>query len=101
MGIVASEDVKDIMLVKALLTARDVLLEELHKISKAINEAIDTSDFESKMNNMNLMNFVVLANLFAIDDEVLGQGKLQNSLEVLAFISCNRVLLYVWSLYCF
>ncbi|CAI8599941.1 unnamed protein product [Vicia faba] len=78
---VASQDVKDIMIVRALLDSRNLLLEELHKISKAVNEAIDTSDFVSKMNDVNLINFVVRANEFAIDGDNLGQGKLQNGLE--------------------
>ncbi|KAK2392444.1 protein FAM135B [Trifolium repens] len=78
---VASQDVKDIVLVRALLTSRDLLLEELHKINKAVNEAIDTSDFVSNMNNADLLNFVVKANGFAVDGEGLGQGKPQNGLE--------------------
>ncbi|XP_039688079.1 protein FAM135A [Medicago truncatula] len=78
---VTSLDVKDIMLVRALLTSRDLLLEELHKMNKAIGEAIDTSDFVSKMNNADLINFAAQANGFAIDGEVLEQGKPQNGLE--------------------
>ncbi|GAU14295.1 hypothetical protein TSUD_308540 [Trifolium subterraneum] len=79
---VASQDVKDIVLVRALLASRDLLLEELHKINKAVNdnEAIDTSDFVSNMNNEDLINFVVKANGFPLDEE-LGQGKPQNGLE--------------------
>lgn len=96
---VASQDVKDITLVKALLTARDILLEELKKISKAVNEAIDISDFVSKMNNVNLINYVVQENRFAINDDVLGQGKPQNGLEVLVFISCYRVLHFLVCIY--
>lgn len=80
---VASQDVKDIMLVRALLDSRNLLLEDLRKINKAVNEAIDTSDFVSKMNDGNLINFVVRANDFAIDGDNLGQGKPQNGLEVL------------------
>ncbi|PNY12129.1 protein FAM135A [Trifolium pratense] len=77
---VASQDVKDIVLVRSLLTSRDLLLEELHKINKAVNEAIDTSDFVSNMNNADLINFVVKANGNALDEE-LGQGKPKNGLE--------------------
>ncbi|XP_012571425.1 uncharacterized protein [Cicer arietinum] len=78
---VASQDVQDIMIVKALLTSRDLLLEELYRISEAVNEVIDTSELVSKMNNTDLINFVVQANEFAIDGEVIGQGKTQNGVE--------------------
>ncbi|PHT98501.1 hypothetical protein BC332_32580 [Capsicum chinense] len=36
------------MLIKALSSARDILIEELQKISKAINQSIDFTDFTSK-----------------------------------------------------
>jgi hypothetical protein len=100
---VASQDVKDIVLVRALLTSRDLLLEELHKINKAVNEAIDTSDFVSNMNNADLLNFVVKANGFAVDGEGLGQGKPQNGLEVFALFHATEFYFFcfVWHLYCF
>ncbi|CAK9141540.1 unnamed protein product [Ilex paraguariensis] len=44
------------MLVKALLTARDVLFEELHKLSKAINETVDLSDFTSNFDESKLFD---------------------------------------------
>ncbi|KAK7311739.1 hypothetical protein RJT34_10059 [Clitoria ternatea] len=78
---VASLDIKNVILVKALLTARDVLLEDLQKISKAIGETLDISEFVSIMSNTKLLNLVLQANQFATDVEVLGQGKPQNDLE--------------------
>lgn len=100
---VTSLDVKDIMLVRALLTSRDLLLEELHKMNKAIGEAIDTSDFVSKMNNADLINFAAQANGFAIDGEVLEQGKPQNGLEVFALFHATELYLFFLFgiLYCF
>jgi hypothetical protein len=93
---VASQDVKDIVLVRALLTSRDLLLEELHKINKAVNEAIDTSDFVSNMNNADLLNFVVKANGFAVDGEGLGQGKPQNGLEVFALFHATEFYFFLF-----
>ncbi|WVZ19315.1 hypothetical protein V8G54_006637 [Vigna mungo] len=57
------------VLVKVLSASRDILLEELHKIGRAISEAFDFSDFESIVSNMKQEN--PLAN------EVVGQGKPQ------------------------
>lgn len=61
--------------VKGLLGARDILLEEMQRLSKAIDQSIDLSDFVSNMNNVPLSHS-------AVDGS--GQGKEQNSLEVLA-----------------
>ena len=89
LGGVASVDVKNVMLVRALLTARDILVEELQKISKAVDQAIDISEF------------VLQANQFAIDVEVSGQGKPQNGLQVLIlfFFKCCRVLICCFAIY--
>lgn len=86
LGGVASVEVKNVMLVKALLTARGILLEELQKISKAVDQAIDISEFVLKMNNMKLLNVLLQANQFATDVEVSEQGQPQNGLEVLTFL---------------
>jgi len=92
-GGVAFLDTGNVSLVKALLTSRDILVEELQKISKAINEALDISEFVSIMSNMKLLNSVLQVNQFAIDVEVVGQGKPQNGLKVFAFIPfCNTFL---------
>jgi hypothetical protein len=82
LGQVVSVDLKDVMLVKALLTARDILLEELQKLNRAVDQAIDLTDFISKMDDTKLFDSVLRANLGAAD-EVSGQGKPQNGLEVL------------------
>ncbi|ESW09271.1 hypothetical protein PHAVU_009G113900 [Phaseolus vulgaris] len=72
-GEVASLDVRNAMLVKALLASRDILFEELQKIGKAVNVALDFSDFVSIVSNMKQEN--PLAN------EVVGQGTPQNGLK--------------------
>lgn len=60
--------------VKALLGARDILLEEMKRLSEAIGKSIDMSDFVSDMNNVPAV-------------AGSGQGKEQNSpFEVLFFI---------------
>lgn len=92
----ASQDVKDILLVKALLASRSILLEELQKISKGVGEPVDILEFMSKMNHKNILKFMVHANQYAMIEEVLGQGKPQNGLEVLSFISCFIVLLFIF-----
>lgn len=42
------------MLVRALLTSRDILLEELQNLSKSINQIIDLSDFTSELDDLKL-----------------------------------------------
>lgn len=78
----ATADANGIMLLKSLLAARGILLEELQTLSKAIDQAIDLTDFISKMDNIN--DSFLQENLIAADDKVSGQGKPQNGLEVLA-----------------
>ncbi|OIV97824.1 hypothetical protein TanjilG_12581 [Lupinus angustifolius] len=87
LGGVASVDVKNVMLVKALLTARGILLDELQRISKAVDQAIDISDFLLKMNNTKLLNSLLQANQFATDVEVSGQGQPQSGLEDLGGVA--------------
>lgn len=43
------------MLLKALLNARDVLIKELHNLSKGINQPIDLPDFTSALDNHGLV----------------------------------------------
>lgn len=78
----ATADANGIMLLKSLLVARGILLEELQTLSKAIDQAIDLTDFISKMDNIN--DSFLQETLVAADDKVSGQGKPQNGLEVLA-----------------
>ncbi|TYI21340.1 hypothetical protein ES332_A06G031800v1 [Gossypium tomentosum] len=77
---VASTDLKQVMLVKALLNARDTLLAELQKRSDAINHAVDLTEFTSKMNDMKLFDSF-LEEPVAADAEDSAQGKPQNGLE--------------------
>ncbi|KAL2340062.1 hypothetical protein Fmac_008002 [Flemingia macrophylla] len=79
---VASLDKKNVMLVKSLQIARDILLEELQKISIAVNEALDISGFVSIMSNAKLLNSVLQAIPFPLDVDVVGQGKPSNDLKV-------------------
>ncbi|KAL1163848.1 hypothetical protein V6Z11_A06G030800 [Gossypium hirsutum] len=77
---VASTDLKQVMLVKALLNARDTLLAELQKLSAAINHAVHLTEFTSKMNDMKLFDSF-LQEPVAADAEDSAQGKPQNGLE--------------------
>lgn len=86
LGEAASVDLENVMLLKALVTARDILLEELQKLSKAVDQAIEISEFVSKMNNGKILNSFVQASQFAADDEISAQSKPQNGLEVLTYI---------------
>ncbi|XP_062027272.1 uncharacterized protein LOC133743376 [Rosa rugosa] len=78
-GQVASADSNGIMLLKSLLAARSILLEELQTLSKALDQEIDLTDFISKMDYTN--DSFLQENLVAADDKVSGQGKPQNGLE--------------------
>ncbi|MBA0868395.1 hypothetical protein Goshw_012819 [Gossypium schwendimanii] len=77
---VASTDLKQVMLVKALLNARDTLLAELQKLSHAINHAVDLTEFTSKMNDMKFFDSF-LQEPAAADADDSAQGKPQNGLE--------------------
>ncbi|XP_037493387.1 protein FAM135A isoform X2 [Jatropha curcas] len=70
-----------IMLIKTLLVARDTLLEELQRLSKAIAQVIDFTDFTSKMNDINMLDSIRRADLGTAKGEVGGRGSLQNGLE--------------------
>jgi hypothetical protein len=92
---VASVDLKTVMLLKTLLMARDILLEELQKLSKAVDQTIEISEFQSKLNNEKILKFVVQANRFATDVEILAQGNPQNGLKVLTFIHAAEYCYFV------
>ncbi|KAL2318163.1 hypothetical protein Fmac_032039 [Flemingia macrophylla] len=72
---------KNVMVVKALLTAHDILLEEIQKFSKAVDQVIDVSEFVSKRDNMKLINSVLQANQFTTGAAISGQGKQRNGRE--------------------
>ncbi|XP_040950945.1 uncharacterized protein [Gossypium hirsutum] len=77
---VASTDLKQVMLVKALLNAHDTLLAELQNLCDAINHAIDLTEFTSKMNNMKLFDSFLQEPVGA-DAEDSAQRKPRNGLE--------------------
>ncbi|GMH21546.1 hypothetical protein Nepgr_023388 [Nepenthes gracilis] len=56
LGQVASVNPKEVMLVKALLTTRDILLEEMQNLSKGIGQAIDFNDFISQLDDIKLFS---------------------------------------------
>ncbi|PON68452.1 Protein FAM [Trema orientale] len=80
-GMVDSADAKAVMLVKSLLAARDLLLEELQRLSKAVDQVIDLTDFMSKMDDMKLSDSVSQGSIGVVDGKISGQGKPQNGSE--------------------
>ncbi|KAL9240244.1 hypothetical protein vseg_014488 [Gypsophila vaccaria] len=52
---------KEILLVKALLAARDILLEEAQKLSRAINQSINLTDFISQLDDSKLFKSLLPA----------------------------------------
>ncbi|CAH9078882.1 unnamed protein product [Cuscuta europaea] len=78
---VASEDAsaedfdraKQILLVKGFITARAILLEELKKVSKAINQAIDVNDFSAKHEDKELLSLNQNSVSSTEDDQVSQQ----------------------------
>ncbi|KAK4564158.1 hypothetical protein RGQ29_006303 [Quercus rubra] len=83
LGQKASGDFKQIMLVKALVAARDILFEDLQKISKAIEQEIDLTDLIFNLDNKNLCSSILQADLDMEIGEVSRKlsGKPQNSIE--------------------
>ncbi|XP_031105465.1 protein FAM135B-like isoform X2 [Ipomoea triloba] len=65
---------KQAMLVKGFLNARDILVKELQKISKAINRAIDVNDFASKHEVKELLSFPTDADSAIDANAVSGQA---------------------------
>lgn len=75
------------MLVKAFFTAREIILEELQKLSKAVNQTIDISDFTSKHDGINLsaasLKDVTSVNASQVSD------KMQNVSQVILYFCSN------------
>ncbi|KAJ4895543.1 putative serine esterase family protein [Raphanus sativus] len=71
---------KLVSFVKALLGARDTLLEEMQKLSKAIDQTIDLSEFVSSMDKTLISDSASTGK--SVDAEGSGQGKQQNNLEL-------------------
>ncbi|KAG7596488.1 Alpha/Beta hydrolase fold [Arabidopsis suecica] len=78
---IASADKKLVSFVKALLGARDTLLEEMQRLSKAVGQTVDLSEFVSSMDNALLSDSASTGK--SVEVEGSGQGKLQNNLEKL------------------
>ncbi|XP_042480075.1 protein FAM135B-like isoform X2 [Macadamia integrifolia] len=72
------EDSKHISLLKALLIARDILLEELQKLSKAIDQKVDLTDYVSNMGESKLISPYLLGDNMAsigISDVTMGMRR--------------------------
>ncbi|KAH9616475.1 hypothetical protein KSS87_009440, partial [Heliosperma pusillum] len=54
---------KEVLLVKALLAARDILLEEAQKLSRAIDQSINLTDFISQLDDSKLFGSLFPANV--------------------------------------
>ncbi|XP_010458322.1 PREDICTED: protein FAM135B-like isoform X1 [Camelina sativa] len=78
---IASADNKLVSFVKALLGARDTLLEEMQILSKAVGQTMDLSEFVSSMDSALLSDSASTEK--SVEVEGSGQGKQQNSLEKL------------------
>ncbi|CAJ1972334.1 unnamed protein product [Sphenostylis stenocarpa] len=90
----ASVKLKNVMLIKALLKAHDLLIEELQKLSKAVGQAIDISEFPSKRNSMKLINSIPQANQFTAEVEISclqPQNGLEGVNQVLAFENAEKL----------
>ncbi|XP_010548759.1 PREDICTED: protein FAM135B-like isoform X2 [Tarenaya hassleriana] len=75
LGQMASADKKLVSFVKALLRARDIMLEEMQRLSKAAGQAIDLTEFISTMNDVLLFDSAPTGK--SVEDEGSGQGKEQ------------------------
>lgn len=74
------------MLIKALSSARDILFEELQKISKAINQSIDFADFTSKFDDKQGSQFPASADTDLMNDKAAREvpSKILNGTKVLS-----------------
>ncbi|KAK2664209.1 hypothetical protein Ddye_002783 [Dipteronia dyeriana] len=74
-GQLAALDSKQIMIIKALIAAYDILLEDFGSISKAIDQTVDSIDFTSKSDHLQLFG--------SVDGEASAQlmSLLQNGVE--------------------
>ncbi|KAL1214200.1 hypothetical protein V5N11_034733 [Cardamine amara subsp. amara] len=77
---IASADKKLVSFVKALLGARDTLLEEMQRLSKAVGQTVDLSEFVSSMDKALLSDSASTGK--SVEVEGTGQGKQQNNLEL-------------------
>lgn len=82
------------MLIKALMSAHDLLLEDLRRISKGINQDIDFTGMTSKVDNTKLFNSASPVHLDCTD------GGLSPQLSPCPQGSGEVVYFPVWMLYC-
>ncbi|KAK3425674.1 hypothetical protein EUGRSUZ_F02184 [Eucalyptus grandis] len=78
-GPVSSFDERQLSVLRALLASRDLLVEELQNLSKAIDQPIDLTDVTAKVDDKTLID--LRAELGIEVDKVLGPDKLQNGIE--------------------
>lgn len=83
MGQGASVIVKRHMLVKALVDSFNTLLEDLQKLSEGINEAVDMTEFASRMDGIKLFHPILTANMGTVGGEI-SEELPQNGFEVIA-----------------
>lgn len=75
---------KSIAFMKAMLTARDILLDDLHQISKAINQTIDHTDISSSLSDDKLTGSIIKEDFDSVHSqasEVVGIGTSQVTSE--------------------
>ncbi|CAN4086119.1 unnamed protein product [Withania somnifera] len=110
------DQAKQEMLIKSLSSARDILLEDLQKISKAINQSIDFTDYTSKFDDEQGSQFPPSADTDLMNDKAASgvPNKIQNGTKkledgVLQFQSKDNLLqlyhslgdqvFYLWSMF--
>lgn len=73
------------MIINALSSARDILFEELLKISKAIDQSIDFTDFTSKFDDKQGSQFPASTDTDLINDKAAKEvpSKILNGTKVL------------------
>ncbi|CAN8311886.1 unnamed protein product [Cochlearia groenlandica] len=77
---IASAEKKLVSFVKALIGARDTLVEEMQRLSKAVGQTIDLSEFLSSMNNALLSDPALTRK--SVEIEGSGQGNQQSILKL-------------------
>lgn len=83
----------DVAVLRAMVAAQKLLLEELQNLSNAIECTIDFSDFASEVDGTN--PFSSPEDSSVVDNQAFGQSKPQNSVEVLKLLSKSTLLLYL------
>lgn len=80
------------MLVKGLLSARNILLEEMERISKAINESIDLTDFISQLDDTKLFGSSLVPHLSSrnSDTSVCDSIESRDDIEVHALLHFSQ-----------